>query len=69
MRGTAGPTDSHGLGRHAHRQVNLVWGSKVMTRTGIIMNNQMDDFSTPNTTNAFGLRASPSNYRRACSVV
>jgi gamma-glutamyltranspeptidase len=44
--------------------VNLVWGSQVMTRSGMIMNNQMDDFSTPNTTNAFGLRASPNNYIR-----
>jgi gamma-glutamyltranspeptidase len=35
-----------------------------MTRSGMIMNNQMDDFSTPNTTNAFGLRASPNNYIR-----
>ena len=26
------------------------------------MNNQMDDFSTPGTENAYGLRASPANF-------
>lgn len=46
----------------ASLQINLSWGSKLMSRTGVIMNNQMDDFSTPNTTNAYGLRASPANY-------
>ncbi|XP_070573062.1 glutathione hydrolase 1 proenzyme-like [Ptychodera flava] len=43
--------------------INLHFGSKVMgTRTGIIFNNEMDDFSTPNTTNAHGVPASESNY-------
>ncbi len=30
--------------------------------TGILFNNQMDDFSTPNATNAFGLAPFSSNY-------
>jgi gamma-glutamyltranspeptidase / glutathione hydrolase / leukotriene-C4 hydrolase len=39
------------------------FGSKVRgNRTGIIFNNQMDDFSTPNMVNFFGLPSSPSNF-------
>jgi len=33
-----------------------------MTPDGIVLNNEMDDFSTPGTTNAFGFAASPPNY-------
>ncbi|KAJ1891276.1 hypothetical protein LPJ66_007011 [Kickxella alabastrina] len=42
--------------------VNLEFGSRVMDpTTGIILNDQMDDFSTTNQTNGFGLRPSPYN--------
>jgi len=43
--------------------LNLYFGSKCRgRRTGIIFNNDMDDFSTPGTRNYFGVPASPSNY-------
>jgi gamma-glutamyltranspeptidase/glutathione hydrolase len=43
--------------------VNTSWGSKVMVPgTGVMLNNQMDDFSiAPGTPNAFGLVGSESN--------
>jgi len=42
--------------------VNLYFGSRVMTDDGIIMNNQMDDFSTPGAVNSFGFPAAPENF-------
>jgi gamma-glutamyltranspeptidase/glutathione hydrolase/leukotriene-C4 hydrolase len=43
--------------------VNHYFGSKLISaRTGIVLDNEMDDFSTPNTTNSFGLPASPMNF-------
>lgn len=42
--------------------VNLLYGSKFMSpRTGIVLNNQMDDFSFPGLVNAFGVPPSESN--------
>ncbi|KAJ1730190.1 hypothetical protein LPJ61_003146 [Coemansia biformis] len=42
--------------------INLEFGSRIMDpRTGIILNDEMDDFSTTNMTNGFGLRPSPNN--------
>ncbi|EJK77884.1 hypothetical protein THAOC_00250, partial [Thalassiosira oceanica] len=34
--------------------VNLEFGSKVVSKTGVVFNNQMDDFSTPGAANFFG---------------
>ncbi|GAA5912219.1 hypothetical protein JCM6882_005198 [Rhodosporidiobolus microsporus] len=43
--------------------VNLIFGSRVMDReTGIILNDEMDDFASPGTPDAFGLAPSPFNY-------
>jgi gamma-glutamyltranspeptidase/glutathione hydrolase len=43
--------------------VNTAFGSKVIVpETGIVMNNEMNDFSIPNSSNAFGYIPSPANY-------
>ncbi|XP_025091444.1 glutathione hydrolase 1 proenzyme-like [Pomacea canaliculata] len=55
--------DSEGNAVAITTTVNLHFGSKMKgSRTGIIFNNEMDDFSTPNTTNAFDVPASPANF-------
>ncbi|CAG8777181.1 21786_t:CDS:2, partial [Gigaspora rosea] len=43
--------------------VNLIWGSQVLNlETGILLNDEMDDFSIPGRSNSFGLEPSPYNY-------
>lgn len=45
--------------------INQVLGAMISSdSTGIIFNDEMDDFSSPNMTNAFGISASPANYIR-----
>ncbi|OQR78657.1 gamma-glutamyltranspeptidase 1-like [Tropilaelaps mercedesae] len=44
--------------------VNFYFGSGVEVE-GILLNNEMDDFSTPGRANGFGLMPSPSNYIKA----
>ncbi len=42
---------------------NLQFGGKFMSpSTGVILNNEMDDFSYPGQTNEWGVEPSPSNY-------
>jgi gamma-glutamyltranspeptidase/glutathione hydrolase/leukotriene-C4 hydrolase len=67
-------TEDHGTCQHSFiapdggavsvtASVNLIWGCKYMSpSTGIIMNNQMDDFASPNITSAYDVPPSPNNF-------
>ncbi|KAF9364503.1 hypothetical protein BGX34_001333 [Mortierella sp. NVP85] len=69
-----GPVDDHGtthlstvdkddMAVALTSTVNLLFGSKLLEpKTGVILNDEMDDFSIPGYSNAFGLRPSPYNY-------
>lgn len=57
--------DKDGMAISLTSTINLLFGSQLMdNETGIIMNDEMNDFSIPNTKNAFGLIPSPSNFIR-----
>ncbi|PFH61885.1 hypothetical protein XA68_16013 [Ophiocordyceps unilateralis] len=57
--------DASGLAISLTTTVNLIFGSRVMVpETGVVMNNQMNDFSIPGVSNGFGYIPSPSNYIR-----
>ncbi|CZR69360.1 related to gamma-glutamyltransferase [Phialocephala subalpina] len=56
-------TDASGLSITSTSTVNLLFGSQlVVPETGVVMNNEMNDFSIPGTPNAFGFVPSPINY-------
>ena len=58
--------DHTGLAVTLTTTVNTLFGSHLMVpETGIIMNNEMNDFSIPGVRNAFGYVPSPANYVRA----
>ncbi|KAJ4306990.1 hypothetical protein N0V88_000364 [Collariella sp. IMI 366227] len=58
-------TDQSGLTITSTTTINLLFGAQIMTPdTGIILNNEMDDFSQPGRHNAFGFAPSPSNFIR-----
>ncbi|ORZ35374.1 gamma-glutamyltranspeptidase [Catenaria anguillulae PL171] len=55
--------DENGMAVAVTTTVNLLFGSHIMDKkTGVILNNQIDDFSFNNTSNAFGFPPSPSNF-------
>ncbi|KPM45209.1 Gamma-glutamyltranspeptidase 1 [Neonectria ditissima] len=57
--------DSSGMAISLTTTINLLFGSRVMVpETGVIMNNEMNDFSIPGSSNAFGYVPSPANYVR-----
>lgn len=67
-------TEDHGTCHHSFlspdgdavsvtASINLIFGCKFMSpSTGIIMNNQMDDFASPNVTSAYNVPPSPNNF-------
>ncbi|KAM0493653.1 hypothetical protein ACHAP8_009097 [Fusarium lateritium] len=57
--------DSSGLAISTTSTINLNFGSRVMIpETGVIMNNQMNDFSIPGESNQFGFIPSKANFIR-----
>ncbi|WWC59190.1 gamma-glutamyltransferase [Kwoniella dejecticola CBS 10117] len=55
--------DQWGGGASVTSTVNLIWGSHLMDpKTGIIFNDEQDDFAVPGAADAFGLWPSPWNY-------
>ncbi|KAI4196378.1 MAG: hypothetical protein LQ346_003237 [Caloplaca aetnensis] len=57
--------DASGMAISLTTTINLLFGSKLMVpETGVIMNNEMNDFSIPDSSNAFGYVPSPSNFIR-----
>ncbi|KAI0011903.1 gamma-glutamyltranspeptidase [Xylariaceae sp. FL0662B] len=57
--------DKSGMAISLTTTVNLLFGSRLMVpETGVIMNNEMNDFSIPGSSNAFGYVPSPANFVR-----
>lgn len=57
--------DASGMAVSLTTTVNTLFGSRVIVpETGVIMNNEMNDFSIPGSSNVFGYIPSPANYVR-----
>ncbi|KAF2739371.1 gamma-glutamyltranspeptidase [Polyplosphaeria fusca] len=57
--------DANGLVISLTTTINNPWGSYIMVpETGVVMNNQMNDFSVPDTSNGFGYIPAPANFIR-----
>lgn len=57
--------DATGLALTLTTTINLIFGSRVMVpETGVILNDEMNDFSIPGSSNAFGYIPSPANFVR-----
>ncbi|KAI5857382.1 gamma-glutamyltransferase 1 [Durotheca rogersii] len=57
--------DRTGLAISLTTTINLLFGSQlIVPETGVIMNNEMNDFSIPGSSNAFGYLPSPANFVR-----
>lgn len=57
--------DADGMAISLTTTVNLLFGSQLMVpETGVILNNEMNDFSIPGSSNAFGYVPSPANFIR-----
>ncbi|KAI4594422.1 hypothetical protein KJ359_008210 [Pestalotiopsis sp. 9143b] len=55
--------DASGLSISITTTINTLYGSQIMVpETGVIMNNEMNDFSIPGASNAFGYIPSEANY-------
>lgn len=58
-------TDSTGMTISSTTTVNLLFGAQIMTPdSGIILNDEMDDFSIPGVRNSFGFAPAPANFIR-----
>lgn len=58
-----GAADETGLSIALTSTINTLFGSQVMVaETGVIMNNEMNDFSMPNASNYFGYAPSENNF-------
>lgn len=57
--------DHSGMSITLTTTINLLFGNRLMVpETGVIMNNEMNDFSIPGSSNAFGFIPSPANFIR-----